>query len=443
MNKPELLAPAGDMIKLKYALAYGADSVYAGVPIFSLRARENGFNAAGIREAIEYTHALGKKIYLTMNIFAHNSKIKTFLDSFCEMSELKPDGFIMSDIGLISQALKLRPDAVIHLSTQANTTNYAAVKFWADLGLKRVILSRELSIKEIAVMHEMVPQIELETFIHGAICISYSGRCLISNYLSHRDANQGTCTNSCRWEYKVATSKGSLVEYEQTRSEASEDTQLDAPLYTPLPDRYHITEARRPSEKFDFDEDEHGSYLMNSKDLCAIELLKDLVDAGVISFKIEGRSKGEYYLGVTTAAYRRAIDDIMVGKPFDRALLDEVVSTSNRTFMTGFYLRRPNEYGQNFGDGRSAALTHLYVGRLTSFDVERSIAWVELKNKVTVGDTIEWITPDGNIDQIVTRLVDKHGRSQEVMSGGVVAGIGSDRPLPEYTLARSCVSPAI
>jgi putative protease len=216
-QKSELLMPAGSLEKLKYAFHYGADAVYAGVPIFSLRARENDFNKQQIKEAIEYSHSLGKKIYLTMNIFAHNSKVDRFLDSFCEMAALGPDAFIMSDVGLINKAMKLRPNMPIHLSTQANVTNWTAVEYWRDLGVRRVILSRELSLKEIALMSQKVPDIELESFVHGAICIAYSGRCLISNYINHRDANQGTCTNSCRWDYSLAVDKGSLVEAEKER----------------------------------------------------------------------------------------------------------------------------------------------------------------------------------------------------------------------------------
>ena len=353
---PELLMPAGDLEKLKFAFAYGADAVYAGVPIFSLRARENGFNSETIAKGIEYAHSLGKRLYLTMNIYPHNNKIDGFLDSFCKMYDLNPDGFIMSDVGVIKKALELRPDAVIHLSTQANACNWATVEFWKNIGVKRIILSRELSIKEIAEIREHVPDIELEAFVHGAICISYSGRCLISNYLNFRDSNQGTCTNSCRWHYKLGLERKSIKDVENELARFDQDS-----YYSPLTADYYVKEEKREEERFPIDEDEHGTYLMNSKDLCAIEFLPELQNAGVCSFKVEGRTKSIYYLAITTRAYRRAIDDLINGKPFNKDNLLELYATSNRTLTCGFLARPPREYGENFCDGESLPLTHKFA----------------------------------------------------------------------------------
>jgi U32 family peptidase len=415
---PELLMPAGDIEKLKYAFAYGADAVYAGVPMFSLRARENSFTLDSIAESISYAHSSGKRIYLTMNIYAHNSKINTFLDVFCRLADLGPDGFIMSDVGLIAKTLKLRPGTAIHLSTQANATNWTAVEFYRDLGLRRIILCRELSLKEIAVIHEKVPDIELEAFVHGAICVAYSGRCLISNYLNYRDANQGTCANSCRWQYRLMREKESITEVEQAQISGQTS-------YVPLTGGYCVTEAKRPGERFAIDEDEHGTYLMNSKDLCAIEILKEMRDAGVCSFKVEGRTKSVYYIATIARAYRRAIDDLAAGKPFNKANLRDVMSTSSRTLMTGFYLRRPQECGENFDDGDSLPLTHRFAGIVKEYDETNNLAWVETKGKIERGDVLEWITPTETVPATVQWLLDKDGLETNAVSGGLGCFISS------------------
>ena len=408
---PELLMPAGSPEKMRIAFAYGADAVYCGVPIFSLRARGNGFNKDNIGPAIEEAHRQGKKVYLTMNIYAHNSKVDRFLDSFCEMQDLNPDGFIMTDIGLISKAMKLRSEATFHLSTQANATNWAAVEFWRDLGVKRVILSRELKLKEIITIHEKVPDVELEAFVHGAICIAYSGRCLISNYMNHRDANQGTCTNSCRWDYQLSHEKGSLLEVESQQIVQNEE-------YQKIEGTYYVSDKSRGDERFELDEDEHGTYMMNSKDLCAIELLQELRDAGICSFKVEGRTKSMFYAAVVSRAYRRAIDDMHAGRPFNPDHLREVMTTANRTLMTGFLTRKPQEYGENFDDGGSLPLTHQFAGTIKHFNPANHMTEIEVKNRISVGDTIEWITPTETISETVEALFDTKGESFDVRNPG-------------------------
>ena len=290
---PELLSPAGSPEKLKYALAYGADAVYAGIPKFSLRARENPFKNDLLEDAIAYTHEKGKKIYITANILPPNRKIESFKKSLAQHAEMGPDAFIMADPGMIQFALKEFPEIPVHLSVQTNTINWPSVEFWYNLGVKRIILSRELTLEEITDIHAHVSGIELEAFVHGAICIAYSGRCLLSNYFNHRDANQGTCTNSCRWEYDIHEEKGK-----------------DTEEYQPLKGQYAIEEKQRDGELMPVEEDEHGTYIMNSKDLRAIELLGPMKQAGVTSFKIEGRSKSIYYLSLVTRAYRKAINDL-------------------------------------------------------------------------------------------------------------------------------------
>jgi len=373
------------MEKLKVALAFGADAVYAGVPKYSLRTREIGFRQDTLKDAVDYTHKLGKKIYLVMNIYAHNLKVDGFLKELDTVAGLNPDGLILSDPGLIARALKHYPDIPIHLSTQANTTNWTTVQFWRDLGVRRIILSRELHIDEIAEMHRKVPDIELEAFVHGAICIAYSGRCLISNYLNHRDANQGTCTNSCRWEYKMAYEKGSILEVEKE--------QIPYESASTPPNGYTLTEPKRHDEKMPVFEDEHGTYLMNSRDLCAIELLPDLFKAGVVSFKVEGRTKSAYYAAMTARSYRRAINDMWTGKPFNPENLRDLMALSSRTYTTGFYTRNPRQFGENFEDGYSAGHTHRVTGILKSYDDLSEMGEFEIKNRIETGMELELITP--------------------------------------------------
>ncbi len=410
VNLPELLLPAGDMEKLKAALAFGADAVYAGVPKYSLRTREIGFREETLKEAVDYTHKLGKKIYLVMNIYAHNLKVTGFLKELDRIAEINPDGLIMSDPGLISQALKRYPHIAVHLSTQANTTNWTTVKFWRDLGVKRIILSRELHLDEIADMHRHVPDIELEAFVHGAICIAYSGRCLISNYLNHRDANQGTCTNSCRWEYKLAYDKGSILDVEKE--------QIPFEKTISIPDGFSLTEPKRHDEKMPVFEDEHGTYLMNSRDLCAVELLPDLVKAGVVSFKVEGRTKSAYYAAMTARSYRRAINDMADGKPFNPENLRDLMALSSRTYTTGFYTRNPRQFGENFGDGYSAGHTHRVTGILKSYDEKTGMGEFEIKNRMNIGMELELITPDNKMNFTLQTMKNLHGVDVHEAHGG-------------------------
>ncbi|MDY6994653.1 MAG: U32 family peptidase, partial [Pseudomonadota bacterium] len=285
MNRPQLISPAGTLKSMRYAFAYGADAVYAGQPRYSLRVRKNEFaTLESLAQGISEAHAQGKQFYLTANILAHNAKVKTFLNDIAPLIELQPDALIMADPGLIMQVRQRWPDLAIHLSVQANTMNYASVQFWQAFGIQRLILSRELSLADIAEIRQQCPQIELEVFVHGALCIAYSGRCLLSGYFNHRDANQGSCTNACRWSYKLHGT------YEQ------DDT------------IFLLEEQLRPQEYMPIFEDEHGSYIMNSKDLRAVQHISALKAIGIDAFKIEGRTKSFYYVARTARTYRRAID---------------------------------------------------------------------------------------------------------------------------------------
>lgn len=401
MNKIELLSPAGNFEKLKYALAYGADAVYAGVPRFSLRARENDFTDESLEEAVKYTHDLDKKIYLTLNIFPHNQKIEPFKKALKFMKVIKPDALILSDPGVIYFAKEICPEIPIHLSTQANTVNWASVKFWKEQGVSRIILSRELSIKEISDINKNNTEVELESFVHGAICVAYSGRCLLSNYFNHRDPNQGTCTNSCRWEYNV---------YEEKNKKPTD--------YLPILGDYFIEEKDRPGDLMQIDEDEHGTYIMNSKDLCAIELLDQLADAGISSFKIEGRTKSVYYLSVITRAYRKAIDDLYAGKSFSTALKEEIYTVANREYITGFLEKKPLSSGENYENSHADNQSHIFCGIVREFDKSNNMIRIALRNRFESGDYLEILTPENTYKFTVQEIHSLKGDIKDAAHGG-------------------------
>jgi len=414
--KPELLSPAGNLEKLKYAFAYGADAVYAGVPRFSLRTRENDFREESLIEGIQYAHELGKKVYLTLNIFAHNTKVDGFIRELEKVAEWEPDGLIMADPGLIYQSVKRVPNIPVHLSTQANATNWTTVEFWKNIGVNRVILSRELRLKEIAEINARVPDIDLESFVHGAICIAYSGRCLISNYMNHRDANQGTCTNSCRWEYDIKDQSGSLLDTEKNQTAVSAD------YYNSPGNGFYVEEKKRSGEQFPLEEDENGTYMFNAKDLCTVELLADIRDAGVMSFKIEGRTKSSYYAAMATRSYRKAIDDMVAGINFNPSNLSDLTALSNRGYTTGFYTRNPREFGENFQDSRSKERSHKAVGLNCKWDQETGLMWFDIKNKLGVGTDVEIFTPDSKEIIRISELRDHQGKQVDWIHGGAGRG---------------------
>lgn len=368
--KPELLMPAGSLDKLKFAYAYGADAAYVGVPLFSLRARENEFNLNALKESIDLARAMNKKLYVTANIFARNRKIKEFDRQISDWAALKPDALIMSDPGLIAMVKEKHPEVPIHLSVQANVMNWQGVKFWHEqMGVERVILSRELQVNEIKEIRDRVPTVELEAFVHGAICIAYSGRCLMSSYFSYRDANQGVCDNSCREKFHLF--------------ETNKDTT-----------EYYLEDLRNKGELYQIDEDEHGTYIMNSKDLRLIEHLKEIVDAGVCSLKVEGRTKSEYYVAMVTRAYRKAIDDLMDGKSFDPSLIEELDKVANRGYHTGFIVQTPQAEGQNYDTSVPRYYSQKFGGIVTEMETPPGYIAVEVRNKFSVGDTGEIITPE-------------------------------------------------
>ena len=377
----ELLSPAGTLKSMHYAFAYGADAVYAGQPRYSLRVRNNEFNKLeNLSAAIDIAHQQQKLFYIASNLSPHNNKVRTYLRDMQAVIEMKPDAIIMSDPGLIMMVREQWPEMPIHLSVQANAVNYATVKFWQKIGLTRIILSRELSLDEIAEIRQECPDIELETFVHGALCIAYSGRCLLSGYMTRRDSNQGACTNSCRWKYDA--------------HEAIETPEGNIEARDPV---FLLQEQGRPGEYMPAFEDEHGTYIMNSKDLRAIQHVQRLIDIGIDSLKIEGRTKSHFYVARTAQIYRRAIDDAHAGKAFDMGLMDELESLSNRGYTEGFYRRHVPKEFQNYESGHSVSNRHQFVGEVTSVNDDHSLS-IEVKNRFAVGDTLELMTPEGNIE---------------------------------------------
>ncbi|NIG21629.1 U32 family peptidase [Pantoea sp. Al-1710] len=416
MFKPELLSPAGSLKNMRYAFAYGADAVYAGQPRYSLRVRNNEFTHEVLAKGIEEAHQLGKKFYVVVNIAPHNAKLKTFIRDLTPVVEMQPDALIMSDPGLIMLVREAFPEMPIHLSVQANAVNWATVKFWQQMGLTRVILSRELSLDEIAEIRQQVPEMEIEIFVHGALCMAYSGRCLLSGYLNKRDPNQGTCTNACRWEYKVEEGKqdevGNIVGFHQP-VEVQEPT-LGVGATT---DRVFLLEEKmKPGEVMSAFEDEHGTYIMNSKDLRAVAHVERLSQMGVHSLKIEGRTKSFYYCARTAQVYRRAIDDAAAGKPFDPALLETLEGLAHRGYTEGFLRRHTHDSYQNYEQGFSVSERQQFVGEFTG---ERRGDWAQIavKNKFLLGDSVEIMTPQGNLNCTLESMQNDKGAAVNVAPG--------------------------
>jgi putative protease len=440
MFKSELLSPAGTMKNMEYAFAYGADAVYAGQPRYSLRVRNNEFDHDNLAKGIARAHELGKKFYVVTNIAAHNSKLKTFLKDIEPVINMQPDALIMSDPGMIMMVREHFPQQEIHLSVQSNAVNWATVKFWHQMGITRVVLSRELSVQEIAEIREQVPEMELEVFVHGALCIAYSGRCLLSGYINKRDANQGTCTNACRWNYNTYEGKenaaGDVVGVERI-TDLTGTTERPAPTVNTLDkseptlgvgettDRVWLLEEQgRPGELMPAFEDEHGTYIMNSKDLRAVELIPDLVKMGVHSLKIEGRTKSHYYVARTAQVYRKAIDDAAVGKPFDPDLLLQLDGLASRGYTEGFLRRHVHSEYQNYDYGVSKSEYQRFVGEV----IDSNDDWltIDVKNKFCVGDSIEIMTPAGNMTMVLDQMLDKHNHAIEAALGsGWIAKISN------------------
>lgn len=359
--KVELLAPAGNLEKLKIAISYGADAVYIGGKKFGLREQSDNFSLDEMKQGVEFAHNRGKKVYLTMNIFAHNDDLVGMADYVKEVSKIGVDAILVSDAGVYSIIKENAPDMEIHLSTQANNTNYMSANFWYKMGIKRIVLARELSIQEVKEIRNKVPDdLELEMFVHGAMCISYSGRCLLSNYMANRDSNRGKCAHPCRW-------------------------------------KYYLVEETRPNEYMPVFEDEKGTYIYNSKDLCLIEYLPEIIEAGVTSLKIEGRMKSAFYVATVVSAYRKAIDACYLANyKFDKSLIEEASKASHRAYTTGFFHKKPDGNEQIY-DSSTYIRNYEFLGMVLEYNKDTKVAKIEERNRIMVNDEVEILNPDGTV----------------------------------------------
>lgn len=404
MNKPEILAPAGSLAKLKYAIMYGADAVYIGGEAFSLRVAAKNFTLDEIKEGIEFAHARGAKVYITANIIPHNEDLKEFPDFVRQVASLGADAIIVSDLGTFSIVREVAPNLDIHISTQANNTNYASASMWYKLGAKRVILARDLSFDEVRQIRENTNlDMEIECFVHGAMCVSYSGRCLLSNYLTHRDSNKGACSHPCRW-------------------------------------KYYLMEEKRPGEYMPVFENERGTFIFNSKDLCMIEYIPELIEAGVTSFKIEGRVKNELYVATVVKAYRDAVDKYFENKEnykVDDDILEELTKVSHREYTTGFFHGKPTEKHQLY-------TSNTYIQEYTiaavakGYEKDTCLTVFEQRNKFEKGDVLEVLTPSGkNFAFTVDKMYDEWGSIIEsAPHAQQTVKIDLGRDIPEYSIVR-------
>ncbi|HHV38179.1 MAG TPA: U32 family peptidase [Tepidimicrobium sp.] len=406
MNTPELLAPAGDLEKLKMALHYGADAVYLGGEQFGLRKTSKNFTLEEMKEGVDFAHERNKKVYVTMNIVPHDEDLEGLEDYVKDLYDMNVDGVIVSDPGIYSIVNRTVPKLPIHISTQASITNYETIMFWYELGIRRIVLARELSLEEIRSIINRIPEdLEIETFVHGAMCISYSGRCLLSNYMAGRDANRGECAHPCRW-------------------------------------KYNLVEEKRPGEYYPVYEDEKGTFIFNSKDLCMIEHMPELIKAGINSFKIEGRVKSSYYVATVIRSYRMAIDEYLKnpeGYVFNPLWLDEIKKASHRDFTTGFYFDRPTGKDQVYTTS-SYIRNYDYVGLVLDYDEETKMATVEQRNRMFMGDEIEVFGPDKeHYTQIIDKMWDEDGNEIDVAPHPQqTVRIKMDRRVQRWDILRRC-----
>ena len=381
MKKVELLAPAGDLERLKTAVIYGADAVYLGGQIFSMRAAAKNFSIDDLKDGIDFAHKHGVRVFLTANIIPHNDDLEGFPEYLKQVSELGIDAIIVSDPGTFNIVQETIPDMEIHISTQANNTNYSTVKFWNKLGAKRIVLARELSFKEIKEIKQNIPEdVDLEAFVHGAMCMSYSGRCLLSNYIIERDANRGECAHPCRW-------------------------------------KYYLVEEKRPGEYMPIIEDEHGTYIMNSKDLCMIEYIPEIIESGINSLKLEGRMKTTHYVATIVKAYRMAIDSYYDNPnkwKVQPTWMDEIRKASHREFTTGFYIKKPDNNEQIY-ENQSYDRKYDFIGIVRDYNKNTQIVTVEQRNRFFVGDKIEIFGPDKEtFNTVIEQMWDEEGNEIEV-----------------------------
>lgn len=400
----EVLSPAGNMDKLKMAIRYGADAVYCAGQSFGLRASSSNFSNEELKEAVEFAHSHGKKIYVTCNIIPHNEDLVGLEDYLKFLESIHVDAIIVADLGIFLLAKRVAPNLERHVSTQANTTNYLTTEFWKEQGASRVVVAREVSIADIKTMKEAA-DIEIEAFVHGAMCISYSGRCLLSNYFTTRDANRGQCTQACRWKYS-------------------------------------LVEENRPGEYYPIEEDQHGTYIFNSKDLCLLKYIPDLVEAGVDSLKIEGRMKSVHYAATVTKVYREAVDSYLADPEHYEVKpewIEELEKISHRPYTEGFSVEKPDETAQNYGES-SNTQTHDFIGLVEGYNAEEGYAYLEQRNNFKVGDEVEFCQPHGElVHHVITKMTDEEGNEITVAPHPQMkVRLYIDTPLEQYAMMRRC-----
>ena len=402
MKKPELLAPAGNMEKLKMALLYGADAVYLGGKSFGLRAFGGNFSREELKEAVEFAHNLGKKVYVTVNIFPHNIDVEALPDYLAYLNEIRVDAILVADLGVFTLAKQYSPDIELHISTQANNTNYVTVNAWKDMGATRVVMARELSLQELKTIREKC-DVELEMFVHGAMCISYSGRCLLSAYMTGRDANRGACAQSCRW-------------------------------------KYNLVEENRPGEYFNIEEDERGTYIMNSRDMCLMPHLPEIIETGIDSLKIEGRMKSVHYAASVVKAYRMAIDSYFEDPEnfsIKQEWVEELDKVSHRAYTTGFFLHKTTSEDQIYSSS-SYTQTSDFVGLVKEYDAETGFAVVEQRNNMKIGQEIEVFQPNlPTYRQVISEMYNDKGEAIDVAPHAQqIIKMKMVQPVEPYTILR-------
>lgn len=458
---PELLMPAGDIDKAYTAFRYGADAIYCGLPMFSLRTRENVFTEENLEEIVKYAHGETpqpcgqlpfkkgerKKVYVTTNAFPHQYLIPLYEKHFKFLEKIQPDGIIFADLGVLSLANEFAPTVPKHLSVQTSTVNAPAINLWKSLGVERIILAREMAIREVAQIHKLIPDMELEYFVHGAVCMAYSGRCLLSNFTGGRDANRGACNHTCRWNYQVHDEEGRSVDV-STHEDTDDTKGLDGCCSEGEPKSIRdfeehklVEEETRRGELIPMEEDFHGTHIMSSKDMCMIEFLKDIVESGVCSLKVEGRNKTAYYAATIARAYRQALDDMAAGKPFDESLWREVHATANRGFFPGFLHGKPGEGSMQYKARRSESEKE-FCARVLGWKEGRAI--IEVKNRIEVGSEIEIVMPKIADDFVITAEDLKFGNTEvETLHGGndnKTSSLKCEKEIPEGVFIRQKVT---
>lgn len=439
-NLPELLLPAGGIEKAYTAFQYGADAIYCGVPMFSLRTRENFFTEANLEEIINFAHKNGKKVYVTTNSFPHQYTIPLYEKHFKFLAKIKPDGIIFADMGVLQLANEFAPKIPKHLSVQTSTVNVPAIKAWQKMGVERIILAREMAIREVKEISKQIPEMELEYFVHGAVCMAYSGRCLLSNFTGGRDANRGVCNHTCRWNYQVYDEEGRTMDvtnHFQSPNKNSEKPKGQNKSIRAFEKQNLIEEETRRAQLIPVEEDFHGTHIMSSRDMCMIENLEEIRQANVCSLKVEGRNKTAYYCATIARAYRTALDLIASGKPFDKKLWDEVQATANRGFFPGFLHGKPQSGSIQYEANRSVSKKE-FCGVVLKWQNGR--VEIKVKNRIKEGTEIEFVMPKMKDDFFIKAEELKFGKdSVTILHGGndnEIASLKCEKKIPNGIFIR-------